>query len=89
MAANGSNRFQLSAREIQVLRLVIAGSRNKEIATALCITERTVEHHLNSVLQKLGARNRTEAAGVALRAGLVQFEIGMGTSTDDGRSLVA
>jgi DNA-binding NarL/FixJ family response regulator len=64
----------LSAREKQILRLVIDGLANKEIAAQLWVAESTVKCHLSAVFQKLGVRSRAEAATVALsdanRAGL-------------------
>ena len=52
----------LSAREGDVLRLLAEGMTDREIATALAISPRTVESHVSSVLRKLGVRNRAEAA---------------------------
>jgi len=57
----------LSAREQEVLRLLSRGATNKEIASALDISENTVKAHLKSILRKLGVTNRVEAAGWALR----------------------
>ena len=53
----------LSARELQVLRLLAEGLTDREIAGALTLSPRTVETHVSSILHKLGARNRAEAAG--------------------------
>jgi len=66
-------RSQLSAREIGVLRLLVSGRRNREIANALEITEGTVKLHVSSILEKLGADDRTEAVTVALKRGIVQL----------------
>jgi two-component system NarL family response regulator len=66
-------RSQLSAREIEVLRLLVSGRRNREIAGALEITEGTVKLHVSSILEKLGADDRTEAVTVALQRGIVQL----------------
>lgn len=66
-------RSQLSAREIEVLRLLVSGRRNREIAGALEITEGTVKLHVSSILEKLGAEDRTEAVTVALQRGIVQL----------------
>ncbi|GAA0825870.1 response regulator [Streptosporangium amethystogenes subsp. fukuiense] len=61
----------LTAREVEVLRLVARGLPNGEIAAALFIAETTVKTHINHVFAKIGARNRAEAAGYAHRHGLV------------------
>ena len=66
-------RSQLSAREIEVLRLLVSGRRNREIAGALEITEGTVKLHVSNILEKLGAEDRTEAVTVALQRGIVQL----------------
>ncbi len=55
----------LTAREEKILRRVAAGHTNKEIARAFSIAEKTVKHHMTNILQKLGARNRVEAALIA------------------------
>lgn len=65
---------ELSERELDVLRLVARGMRNKDIADQLGITERTVKFHMNAVLAKLGAGDRTQALVEALRRGLVQID---------------
>ena len=61
----------LSARELEVLRLVARGLGNKEIAAELGITTHTVKYHLAAVLEKLGVRSRTEAVSLGVRKGLV------------------
>ena len=61
----------LSARELDVLRLVARGLGNKEIAVELGITTHTVKYHLAQVLAKLGVRSRTEAVSLGVRKGLV------------------
>ncbi|HEY7196955.1 MAG TPA: response regulator transcription factor [Gaiellaceae bacterium] len=62
---------QLTARELEVLRLVAEGKPNKEIANALVISERTARTHVSNVLRKIGVSSRTQAALFALREGLV------------------
>jgi DNA-binding NarL/FixJ family response regulator len=62
----------LTPRELEVLALLVQGLPNREIAAQLYVTERTVKFHVGSILQKLGAANRTEAARIAAARGLVQ-----------------
>ncbi len=61
----------LTAREIEVLRMLSQGKVNKEIAAALNITERTVKFHVSAILGKLGVGNRTEAVTTAVQRGLI------------------
>jgi DNA-binding NarL/FixJ family response regulator len=61
----------LTERELEVLQLVTAGLRNKEIAARLGISENTVKFHLRHILDKLHAQSRAEVAARAVRAGLV------------------
>jgi DNA-binding NarL/FixJ family response regulator len=63
----------LTERELEVLKLMAKGSRNKEIAHDLNITERTAKAHVSSILGKLGASDRTEAVTLALRKGLIKL----------------
>lgn len=72
--ADRMSRSHLSGRERDVLRLLVGGKRNREIATALDITEGTVKLHVSSILGKLGVADRTEAVTVALQRGIVQLE---------------
>jgi len=62
---------RLSAREIEVLELVVAGKTNRQIAATLVITENTVKNHLSNILDKLHLQNRIQAAVYAVRQGLV------------------
>lgn len=62
----------LSMREIELLELVAAGLSNKAIADKLSISENTVKYHMKNILQKLAAKNRTEAVTQAIRAGLLE-----------------
>ena len=64
-------REPLTDRETEVLRLLAAGSTNKEISQALFIGEQTVKSHVSHVLNKLGVPSRTQAALYAIRNGLV------------------
>ena len=61
----------LSARETEVLRELVSGSRNSEIAAKLGITERTVKSHLKSIYQKLGVESRSAAVATAVQRKLV------------------
>ncbi len=70
-----SPRSHLSPRELDVLRLVVAGRRNKEIASALDITEGTVKIHVSNILIKLGVSDRTEAVTVALQRGIIPLPV--------------
>ncbi|TPG50418.1 DNA-binding response regulator [Rhodanobacter glycinis] len=62
---------ELTRREIQVLELIRDGSRNKEIADCLSISETTVNFHIRNIVDKLQAKDRTHAVIVALRRGLL------------------
>jgi DNA-binding NarL/FixJ family response regulator len=64
-------RLSLSAREIEILEMVSRGLTNKEIASALYISHYTVRNHLNHITAKLQVADRTEAATVALRQGII------------------
>jgi len=66
---------ELSSREIDVLRLVAAGSGNKQIADKLCIAETTVKSHIRSILSKLGANDRTHAVTIGLQRGIIELGI--------------
>jgi DNA-binding NarL/FixJ family response regulator len=61
----------LTAREVEVLRLMARGYRNKQLAVQLNISEHTAKFHVSSVLAKLGARTRTEAVTIGMTRGLV------------------
>jgi DNA-binding NarL/FixJ family response regulator len=63
----------LTPRESEVLQLLAQGLQNKEIATKLVISERTVKFHVSSIMGKLGAGNRTEAVTLAAQQGLVEL----------------
>ena len=72
--AEGMSRSHLSTRELDVLRLLVGGKRNREIASVLDITEGTVKLHVSSILGKLAVADRTEAVTVALQRGIVQLQ---------------
>jgi len=64
-------RSDLTARELQILELLAQGSTNKEIATSLAISDNTVRHHVNNIMDKLQVSDRTEAVATAMRSGLL------------------
>ena len=63
----------LTARELDVLRLIRDGHRNKQIADELAISENTVNFHIKNLVDKLQANDRTHAVTIALRRGLLQI----------------
>ena len=65
----------LSDRELEVIRCIIQGMKNLEIAEALFISAETVKSHVSTAIQKLGVRDRTQAAVFALTYGLVEPDI--------------
>jgi two-component system NarL family response regulator len=64
----------LTSRELEVLKRIVAGRSNKEIAQDLIISEATVKTHINSILSKLGVTDRTQAATSALQRGIVHLD---------------
>ena len=64
----------LTNREVEVLRLVARGMRNKEIAAELNISDETVQGHVKNILAKLAVHDRTEAVAVAIRRGIVHID---------------
>jgi two-component system NarL family response regulator len=72
--AEGVTRVQLTPREMATLRLLADGKANKEIATALDISERTVKTDLAHLFEKLSVTSRTEAIKIATRRGLVRLD---------------
>jgi two-component system NarL family response regulator len=63
----------LTAREVDVLRLMAAGCSNQEIGRRLFIAEGTVKAHVNNILSKLSVNDRTQAVTQALRRGIVEM----------------
>jgi DNA-binding NarL/FixJ family response regulator len=63
---------ELTTRELEVLRLIYDGYRNKQIADRLAIAETTVNFHIKNIVDKLGANDRTHAVTIALRRGLLE-----------------
>jgi DNA-binding NarL/FixJ family response regulator len=64
----------LTGRELEVLELIVLGNSNKEIGGELAISEATVKTHINSILDKLGVTDRTQAVRTALQRGIVHLE---------------
>ena len=63
----------LIAREIEVLQKIAAGNRNRDIADVLHISEETVKVHVKHIMEKLGAKDRTQAIAIAVRRGIIQL----------------
>ncbi|SRR6266851_923531 len=63
----------LTAREVEVLRQVASGNRNRDIAERLFISEETVKVHVKHIMDKLGASDRTQAVSIAIRRGIIQL----------------
>jgi two-component system NarL family response regulator len=66
-------RPDLSAREVQVLELIVRGMANKQIAYSLSIAEHTVKNHVKNILSKLGVQDRTQAATAAIQRGIIHL----------------
>jgi len=63
----------LTEREIEVLRHIAGGNRNRDIADRLFISEETVKVHIKHIMEKLGAVDRTQAVAIAVRRGIIQL----------------
>ncbi|MEO8026341.1 MAG: response regulator transcription factor [Bryobacteraceae bacterium] len=63
----------LTPREVEVLRRVADGNRNREIGAILFISEETVKVHVKHIMEKLGAKDRTQAIAIAVRRGIIQL----------------
>jgi DNA-binding NarL/FixJ family response regulator len=63
----------LTEREVDVLRHVAGGNRNRDIAERLFISEETVKVHIKHIMEKLGASDRTQAVAIAVRRGIIQL----------------
>lgn len=74
IARKASNRYSLTARELQVIAGVAKGESNREIAGQLLIREDTVKHHLSSIFDKVGVFSRVELAVFAIHHGLIVDE---------------
>jgi DNA-binding NarL/FixJ family response regulator len=67
-------RTDLSAREMDVLKLIVQGKSNKEIGSQLGVAEGTVKIHINNILSKLGVSDRTQATTYALQHGIIHLD---------------
>jgi two-component system, NarL family, response regulator len=67
-------RSDLTARELEILKMVSKGLTNKQIGHALGISGNTVKNHVNSIIEKLEVSDRTEAATTAIQRGLITVE---------------
>jgi DNA-binding NarL/FixJ family response regulator len=65
---------ELTSRELEVMKLVVGGNRNRDIGEQLFISQETVKVHIKHIMEKLGARDRTHAVTIALQRGIVQLE---------------
>ncbi|MBP7474800.1 MAG: response regulator transcription factor [Pyrinomonadaceae bacterium] len=66
---------ELTPAESNVLRMIVGGMSNKEIAFALDVSENTVKTHVSNIFGKIGVSDRTSAAGVAIKRGLVRVDL--------------
>jgi DNA-binding NarL/FixJ family response regulator len=64
---------ELTPREVDILRWVVCGNRNRDIAKKLFIAEETVKSHLKHIMEKLGANDRTQAVAIGVRRGIIQI----------------
>jgi DNA-binding NarL/FixJ family response regulator len=67
-------RTELTARELEILRMLAKGPTNKQIGKALGISDNTVRNHVNSIIEKLEVNDRTEAATTAIQRGLIVMD---------------
>jgi DNA-binding NarL/FixJ family response regulator len=70
---DGYDAEALTSREHEIMRLVTGGYSNREIASALRLTEGTVKNHVSNILSKLGVRDRTRAVLKAIENGLCSY----------------
>src|SRR3954454_14456494 len=72
--SEGERGEELSGRELEVLRLLVAGASNKSIASQLTLSENTIKSHISHIFDKLDVQSRAEAVAVALQRGLVPMD---------------
>jgi len=63
----------LTSREVEILKQIAGGNRNRDIAEKLFISEETVKVHIKHVMEKLGANDRTQAVAIGVRRGIIQL----------------
>jgi DNA-binding NarL/FixJ family response regulator len=63
----------LTAREVEVLQQIAGGNRNRDIGDLLHISEETVKVHIKHIMDKLGAKDRTQAIAIAVRRGIIHL----------------
>jgi len=73
--ADHATDYQLTEREIDVVKLIAAGNGNKQIADQLSIGEATVKSHVTNILSKLGANDRAHAVTIALKRGIIELDL--------------
>lgn len=76
IAANLAEHYsndELTAREIEVLRHIAEGNRNRDIAELLFISDETVKVHIKHIMDKLDANDRTQAVSIGIRRGIIQL----------------
>ena len=64
---------ELTSRELEVLRHIAGGNRNRDIAERLFVAEETIKVHVKHIMDKLGAKDRTEAVAIAVRRGIIHL----------------
>jgi DNA-binding NarL/FixJ family response regulator len=64
---------ELTVRELEVLRHLAGGNRNRDIGDLLFVSEETIKAHVKNIMEKLGASDRTEAIAIAVRRGIMQL----------------
>jgi DNA-binding NarL/FixJ family response regulator len=63
----------LTARELEVLRLIAVGDRNRDVAEKLSISEETVKAHIRNIMSKLSAKDRTQAVAIGINRGFIEL----------------
>lgn len=65
---------ELTRREVEVLKMIASGSSNKEIASTLSISERTVKNHVSNIFKKIDVSDRTQAAVFAIKNDIIKLK---------------